>query len=134
FAATANLVMRRSVIESIGMFRPELTASGDWEYGRRSGAAGLRLVFCAEASVEHEPRTTLRDTWALHRKLGSGFAELARAGLRGPPWRDDSLRLSLREAAEHVAGLGPRIRLRYLAPVHLLAMGARWVGRLTGRG
>lgn len=134
FAATANLVLWRSVFDTIGVFHPELVASGDLEFGQRAVKAGFRLVFSAEAEVEREPRTTMRGTWDLHRKLGSGFAELARAGLRGPAWRDVSLRTSLSEAAGFVAEQGPPIRRRRLAPVHVLAMTARWVGRLSARG
>ncbi len=134
FAATANLFVRRDVFKSIGEFRPELTASGDLEFGRRATAGGYTLVFSADAEVLHSPRTTLRSTWVLHRKLGRGFAELARAGLRGPARSDLALRLSLSMVADQIAEDGPRIRRRRLAPYHLVAMTARWTGRLTGRG
>ena len=134
FAATANLFVRASVVAAIGPFRPELTASGDYEFGRRAVAGGYRLVYSEEAAVLHEPRTTLRDTWKLHRKLGSGFAELARAGLRDPMWKDRGLRVSLGQVSEDIAADGGYVRYRRLAPVHAVAMGARWVGRLTGRG
>jgi glycosyltransferase involved in cell wall biosynthesis len=134
FGATANLFVRRAVFDAIGPFRPELVASGDLEFGRRATAAGFRLVYAAGARVRHRPRTTARDTWRLHRKLGSGFAELARAGLRERPWRDPALRLPLQEVAWLVSRDGEYVRRRRLAPVHGLVLAARWTGRLTGRG
>jgi hypothetical protein len=36
--------------------------------------------------------------------------------------------------AQQVADDGPPVRRRYLAPVHVIALTARWTGRLTGRG
>ena len=134
FAATANLFVRAEVFTSVGVFRPELVASGDLELGRRATAAGHRLVYAPRARVLHRPRADLRSTWALHRKLGSGFAELARAGLRPAPWADPALRESLRVATWLVSQDGPFVPRRRLAPVHGVAMAARWVGRVTGRG
>jgi glycosyltransferase involved in cell wall biosynthesis len=134
FAATANLFVRTAVVADIGGFRPELVASGDLEFGHRATDAGYALAYSADAPVLHHPRTTLRDVWALHRKLGSGFAELARAGLRGSAWRDPALRIRLRDVTHMVAVDGPYVGRRRLAPVHAIAMAGRWVGRLTGRG
>jgi glycosyltransferase involved in cell wall biosynthesis len=134
FAATANLLVRHAVVRDIGGFRPELVASGDLEFGRRATAAGYRLEYADDARILHHPRATLRDVWELHRKLGSGFAELARAGLRGSAWRDPALRIRLRDITHMVAEDGPYVQRRRLAPVHAVALGGRWVGRLTGRG
>ena len=134
FAATANLFVRRAVLDDVGLFRPELVASGDLELCWRARDAGYQLAYAADAVVHHAPRTTLAATWALHRKLGSGFAELAKAGRRDRAWRDDALRISLRDVAYLVGLDGPYIPRRRLLPVHAVAMGGRWAGRLTGRG
>lgn len=134
FAATANLWVRREVVDQIGAFRPELVASGDLEFGQRTAAGGWRLVHSPSTRVGHHPRTTLADTWRLHRKLGSGFAELARHVGRGPAWRDPGLRVPFEPAFAAVNADGPPLRRRVLLPVHLLALGARWVGHITGRG
>lgn len=134
FAATANLFMRAAVPEAVGAFRPELVASGDLELCWRAREGGFTLVYAADAIVQHEPRTTLRTTWDLHRKLGSGFAELARAGRRGPAWRDGALRIPFRDVSYQVSEDGPYVQRRRLMPVHAVAMTARWVGRVTGRG
>ena len=134
FAATANLFVRAAVFEAIGGFVPELVASGDLELGQRARAAGFSLVYAEDAPVLHHPRATLRDTWELHRKLGSGFAELARAGMRPSPLRDEALRVPLAVVVDEVSADGPYVSRRQLLPVHVLAMTARWVGRLTGKG
>jgi glycosyltransferase involved in cell wall biosynthesis len=134
FGATANLVVRADVFRQVGVFVPALVASGDLEFGNRAVAAGLRLVYADNARVVHQPRATLRDTWALHRKLGSGFAELAAHGLRGRARDDLALRIPLDVVWTEVASDGGPLRRRQLAPVHAVAMAARWTGRLTGRG
>ena len=134
FAATANLWVRKEVVDQIGGFRPELVASGDLEFGQRATAAGFRLVHSPNARVGHHPRATLGDTWRLHRKLGSGFAELARHCGRGSAWRDPGLRVPFEPTFAAVNDDGPPLRRRAVLPVHLLALVARWVGRITGQG
>jgi glycosyltransferase involved in cell wall biosynthesis len=134
FAATANLFVRADVLRTIGGFVPELVASGDFELGQRARTAGFSLVYAADARVLHHPRSTLRDTWELHRKLGSGFAELARFGIWPSILRDRSLRGGFAAALRDVTADGPYVRQRKLRPVHMLAMTARCVGRVTGRG
>lgn len=134
FAATANLWVRAAVFADVGAFRPELVASGDLEFGHRAVAGGYRLVHAPDVRVGHRPRTTLADTWRLHRKLGSGFAELARHADRGPAWADPGLRVPFEPTVAAVNADGPPLRRRTLLPVHLVVLGARWTGRLTGRG
>lgn len=134
FAATANLFVKADVFAKLGGFVPELTASGDLELGQRATKAGYGLVYAPLARVRHHPRATLRDTWALHRKLGMGFSELARYGIRPKPWRDGGMTISLGSVVDQVAADGPALRRRQLGPVHAVVLAARWVGRLTRRG
>ena len=134
FAATANLFVRADVFRDVGAFVPQLTASGDNEFCRRATKAGYRLAYAPDARVLHHPRRTLRDTWALHRKLGMGFSELARYGVRPRPWRDGAMLLSLGKIVDQVAADGPPLRRRQLGPVHAVVLAARWIGRLTRRG
>ena len=132
FAATANLFVRRAVIEAVGPFDAGLRSSGDLELCRRAVAAGFTIVHAGDAVVRHRPRTTLRATWALHRRLGAGWRDLARRGERPPAWRDPALRIRLGTVVDEVAADGPPLRRRHLAPVHAVAMLARWTGRLVG--
>jgi glycosyltransferase involved in cell wall biosynthesis len=85
FGATANLFARRSAFERAGRFDESLSTGGDLEFGLRSRVAGLRLVYAADAVVEHEPRRTGREVARKAARLGRGRAALAAAGLDRPP-------------------------------------------------
>jgi glycosyltransferase involved in cell wall biosynthesis len=134
FAATANLLVRRAVFEDVGAFDADLRSGGDVEFGQRSTAAGYRLVYAPDAVVVHQPRTTLRETWLLHRRLGAGWSALARRGKRPPVWRDPALRIGLAWVAGETERQGARVRRRNLVVPHAVVLAARWTGRLTGRG
>jgi GT2 family glycosyltransferase len=134
FAATANLFVRRSVIEDVGGFDESLRSGGDYEFGRRSTSAGYRLVYAPDASVVHRPRASLRHTWRLHRRLGAGWAALARKGARPALSEDAALWVSLGSVIDRAAASGDAMRRREVVHVHAVVMAARWTGRLTGRG
>lgn len=123
FAATADLWVRREVLDEVGGFDPALLSSGDLEWGRRAAARGYAAVFAPEVRVGHAPRTTAGGTWRLHRRLGAGWAVV---GERGALW------LPLGAVVDAVAADGEPLRRRQLAPVHLLATAGRttgWLGR-----
>ena len=134
FAATANLFVRRAVIDDVGPFDASLRSGGDYDFGRRATGAGYQLVYAPAARVSHRPRARLVETWRLHRRLGAGWAALARKGVRPPVHRDPALRLSLGSVIDRAAATGDTMRRREVAHVHAVAMAARWTGRLTGRG
>ena len=134
FAATANLFVRRAVIDDVGAFDASLRSGGDYEFGRRATAAGYRLVYEPVARVSHRPRRGLVETWRLHRRLGAGWAALARQGARPGLGRDRALWLSLGSVIDRAAAAGDAVRRREIAHVHAVAMAGRWTGRLTGRG
>lgn len=60
FGATANVVLRRSVFDRIGMFNERLYAAGDREFGMRAVDAGVKVAYSARAIVHHPPRSTAR--------------------------------------------------------------------------
>ena len=64
YAATANLAVRRSVLDTV-RFDPRLRSGGDNDFGRRAREAGFTLVYSAAALVEHPART---NTAELRRK------------------------------------------------------------------
>jgi glycosyltransferase involved in cell wall biosynthesis len=136
FAATANLFARAEVFDSLGGFDGSLRSGGDYEFCHRAVAAGFRLGFAGEAVVNHRPRTTLTELWHLHRRLGAGWADLHRRGLRPPWWRDEALRMpTLGMVASGLAAdpLGPPVpRRRQVLLAHAVTRSARAVGRLTG--
>ncbi len=134
FAATVNLLARREVVDRIGGFDASLRSSGDLEWCRRARAAGFRLVYAPDAVVAHPTRRTARATWRLHRRLGAGWRVLADRGDWPAGLDDPAVRIPLGRVVEDLAADGPPARRRQVAHVHALAMAARVVGKLTGRG
>jgi GT2 family glycosyltransferase len=133
YAATANLFVQRSVIDSVGSFDASLLSGGDYEFCRRAVAAGFDLVHVPDARVGHRSRDSLAATWRVHRRLGAGWAVLSRRGVRPPAGRDPALRLALGTVVDRATAIGDPVRRREIAHVHAVAMAARWTGRLTGR-
>ena len=82
YAATANMFTRRSTIDRIGPFNAALKSGGDWEFGRRVGAAGLRLVYAPEALVQHPARTSYREIVRKARRVVGGHRDWR------PGWRN----------------------------------------------
>ena len=133
WAVTANLVVRRSVIDAVGPFDPALPSGGDREFCSRAVAAGHRLVYVQEAAVGHRPRTRLAEIWHVNRRIGSGFHRVMPAARRRPLWQVPELWQPLDWVVRCVAADGPPLRRRRLIGVHALAMTGRWVGLVTGR-
>lgn len=132
FGATANLVALTQTFRDLGGFDARLQSSGDKELGARATGAGMRVVYAADAVVGHLPRADLRGLWLLHRRLGSGWRDLARRQLAPVWWNEPGLRVPLGRVVELVAADGPPLRRRQLAPVHAVVLAARWRGRLLG--
>lgn len=84
-AVTANLFVRRRVIEKIGPFDASLQSMGDFDFTGRATAAGFTLVYAAEAAVAHPARATLGALLRKNRRVAGGFRqrEFDHAGLRG---------------------------------------------------
>src|SRR3954447_16461315 len=133
WAVTANLVVRRSVFDAVGVFDPTLPSGGDRDLCLRAGAAGLRLVYAPDAVVGHRPRTRVREIWQVNRRIGSGMRRRRPEHARAPWWRSAELRQPLDWVVQCVAADGPRLRRRQLVGVHAAAMAGRWIGLLTGR-
>jgi len=53
---TANLLVRRRVIDAVGPFDPEVRSGGDGRWTRRATDAGFRLVYAPDAEVVKPPR------------------------------------------------------------------------------
>ena len=71
YGQTANLAVRRSVFEKIGLFRPYLTTGGDadlcWRLQREGG---WDLRFAEQAIVRHRHRQTLAELRSQWRRYG----------------------------------------------------------------
>lgn len=133
FAATANLVVRGEVIDAIGPFDGSLRSSGDRMWTELAVRHGFDLVYADDAVVHHQPRTTAGEIWRLFWRLGAGWHDLARQGLRPPLWRERDLWIPFRWVHHQVKDSGGALSPWVLGPVHLFAMAARLLGRATGR-
>ena len=78
FAATANLIVRAPVFQSVGPFNEDLLSAGDWEWGSRLTAGGHTLHYLPHCSVIHPARTSVRSLIQRRRRVEGGRLHLAR--------------------------------------------------------
>ncbi len=69
WGVTANLFVRRNVIDAVGPFSNELISGGDAEWCRRAHAAGHRIVFAERARVDHPERGSLVELLSKARRV-----------------------------------------------------------------
>lgn len=89
FAATANLITTRRMLEIVGPFNDELQSGGDDDWGRRLRQAGGRLVYSDEVIVDHPSRPTWSELTTKSVRVARGMAGLA----HGQSLRDDAKEL-----------------------------------------
>ncbi|MBD2208523.1 glycosyltransferase [Calothrix sp. FACHB-156] len=71
YGQTANLAIRRIVLEKVGLFRPYLTTGGDADICWRILLAKIGdLKFVSDAIVQHRHRTTLKELQSQWRRYG----------------------------------------------------------------
>jgi cellulose synthase/poly-beta-1,6-N-acetylglucosamine synthase-like glycosyltransferase len=72
YGQTANLALRRSILEQVGLFRPYLTTGGDADIcWRILGQTDWQLRFNPQALVYHRHRSNLKDFRSQWRRYGS---------------------------------------------------------------
>jgi len=76
FCPTCCLVVRRSVIDEVGMFDDRLVSGGDKEFGNRVAAAGYKLDFAEEIVLSHPTRSSFRALAKKDLRVGTGLAQL----------------------------------------------------------
>ncbi|MBW2453573.1 MAG: glycosyltransferase [Deltaproteobacteria bacterium] len=135
FAATANLFVRRSVFDQIGLFDERLVSGGDQEIGARAEAAGLPIAYSHGAVVRHWACRRLSVLVAKAQRVGVGFGQslrlhsFERVAARGRI----ADRLTLIPRTWEIAHLQPRERLA-VAAGHLILAAATAVGCIEGVG
>jgi cellulose synthase/poly-beta-1,6-N-acetylglucosamine synthase-like glycosyltransferase len=78
YAATANLAVRRSIFEKIGLFRPCLTTGGDADLcWRMLQNTSFKLHYVPDAVVQHRHRTTLKGLLIQHHRYGRAMKYLS---------------------------------------------------------
>lgn len=126
FGVTANLLVRRAVLDDVGPFDATLTSAGDAEWGRRATAAGWSLVHAPEVVVRHDARRSWRELVAKRRRTMRGNLDLHASGRL--PW-DPGLRRFLVPdrhtlwRVRHEGDVGPLGRLQ----IGLVVLVEGWV-------
>lgn len=70
-AKTANLFVRSSLFDEIGMFPDNVTSGGDVQWTARATRAGYKLVYAPEAIVKH-PTRKLKELLKKQYRVGKG--------------------------------------------------------------
>ncbi|SDX74819.1 hypothetical protein SAMN05444358_11095 [Ruegeria halocynthiae] len=68
-AVTANLIVRRCIMDRIGRFNDKVLSGGDMEWNDRAKAAGEPILFAADAIVRHPARGSLGDHLSKARRI-----------------------------------------------------------------
>jgi GT2 family glycosyltransferase len=73
-AVTANMLAKRMVFESVGLFDDSLLSGGDTHWGKKAQASGYSIGYAADACVKHPARRTARELAVkLRRTMGGLF-------------------------------------------------------------
>ena len=75
---TANLFLRRSVIEDVGLLDPTLKLCEDMEFGLRASRKGRTLGYCRDATVHHVTRRSFGALFQKFIRSGYGCGQLYR--------------------------------------------------------
>ena len=144
YGQTANLAVRRSVLQAIGLFRPYLTTGGDADLcWRMQQATDWEIGFAPRAIVEHRHRATWQDFASQWRRYGRSNRYLHQ--LHGVPlMRQRSPRQELRRWVRWLLRELPIALGRWLCkkgslldvmttPIELLGNRERWQGQVTAK-
>ncbi|MFN3948096.1 glycosyltransferase family 2 protein [Microbacterium sp.] len=136
-------VMRRSVLDEVGLFDESIRRGEDWELNLRIRRAGYRVWFDPRLSVVYWPRESWSRLVRQFRATGAWRGELVRRYGRGnslryfaPPALLAAIAVSagtaVAQAARRRGGLASLLHLPVAAYAALIAIGA--LGRGGGRG
>lgn len=84
FGATANLFVRRTVFEQVGLFDESLISGGDYEFGQRARRMHYGIIYAEDAVVIHPCRRSLRALLKKAHRVGYGFGQSLRRNR--PEW------------------------------------------------
>ncbi|MDQ4054434.1 MAG: glycosyltransferase [Actinomycetota bacterium] len=85
WAATANLVTTRRVLDAVGPFDQRLRSGGDADWGCRATGQGFRLRYDESVRVRHPARVTFAECYLKLVRVHQGAHDRARlAGRRSP--------------------------------------------------
>lgn len=76
YGATANMLTSRAVMDRVGKFNDALRSSGDKDFGNRVDKAGLKLIYAADAVVEHPARYGWRELYNKIARIAAGHWQM----------------------------------------------------------
>ncbi|MDW1886840.1 glycosyltransferase family 2 protein [Vibrio sp. Vb2131] len=71
-AATANLVVRSEVFDSVGGFNEKLLSGGDSEWGQRAAACGFNIMYADNVVIHHPSRGSFSEIIVKTRRESAG--------------------------------------------------------------
>jgi glycosyltransferase involved in cell wall biosynthesis len=127
FSATANLFVRREVVDAVGPFDADLRSGGDREWGERARRAGHGIVYGEDVVVGHPARRRLSELTARSVRLAGGHVEQTRrrsgrsraALVRELLWslRPPVTAIPRVLGDSRLGGIGPGLRLQLLGVI-----------------
>lgn len=72
-SVTANLFVKRAVFDAVGPFNAALQSGGDFELCRRAKQSGFKIIYAADAVVQHPARDSLAALFRKNRRVAGGF-------------------------------------------------------------
>lgn len=142
FVATANMFVRREVMDQVGLFEGTLKSGGDLDWGLRAKSLGFTGVYEPSAIVKHRHRT-LPELLRKVRRVAGGVVDRER--LRNKTRNRSALfdlKDELRTLRHHLSliagsdspGSTRKVRLRIIAAqIFCLRLAERWRIRLGGK-
>jgi len=91
FAATANLVVRRSVVHQVGLFNGAVKSGGDRDFGQRLHLAGHRMDYVPDVVVTHPARAMLGELIRRRRRLEGGYRSVGKLSTPHDEWRPQTV-------------------------------------------
>ena len=76
FAPTCCLVIRKNLLEKVGLFDPRMVSSGDLEFGNRVYRAGYTLYYEPDIIMRHPARSSLKQIFRKYFRIGRGQRQL----------------------------------------------------------
>lgn len=85
FASTANLFVKKDVMQKIGPFNPTLFSGGDVEWGKRAFKNNFQINYLDDAIVYHPLRKSFKEMALRERRLVGGFYSLKKQNIHMNP-------------------------------------------------
>jgi len=70
--ATRSMLLKKSVFKTVGYFDEQLEVSEDYEFAHRLIRANVAIVFCKEATVVWQPRSSLKSFFKMVMSMSKG--------------------------------------------------------------